>query len=92
MGNGRDGIENASVSAFHNVNLCLDWACHCSGLPSFRPGLPLFRLGFGAGLAVVQTGLCHRACQENMSATGFRVQVLLFLYKTVLHLMYLYYK
>ena len=81
MGNGRDGIENASVSAFHNVNLCLD-----SGL--LLLGLAVIQ----SGLAVVQTGLCRRACQENMSATGFRVQVPLFLYKTVLHLMYLYYK
>ena len=50
MGNGRDGIENASVSAFHNVNLC------------FGSGLLLLGLAIiQTRLAIVQTGLCHWA-------------------------------
>src|SRR5438045_429113 len=107
MGNGRDSVENASVSAFHNVNLCM-------GL-----GLLLLRLAvIQTGLAV-QTGLaitwacCHsdwaccsnRACHSNQAChsnracctqTGLarrenrvRYNVLLFLYKTILQVMYL---
>ena len=76
MGNGRDSVENASVSAFHNVNLCM-------GL-----GSPLL------GLAVIQTGL---AVQTGLAALGpalpgekiCRYNVLLFLYKTILQVMYL---
>ena len=82
MGNGRDSVENASVSAFHNVNLCMGLGSPLLGLAVIQTGLAVQTgLAIQTGLAALRPALLgEKICRYN---------VLLFLYKTILQVMYL---